>query len=59
MSEGTANTGECQVFEAKLTSLMADFTRRHSMVPVGENRYFGVDPKGVRAILVGIGWPVR
>lgn len=46
MSDGQANTPECQIFEAKLTALMADFIREHSMVPVGEIRYFGVDPKG-------------
>lgn len=46
MSEGQMNTPEGRNFEAKLTPLMSDFRRRHSMVPLGEVRYFGVDPKG-------------
>jgi hypothetical protein len=46
MSAGQVGTPEGRSFEAKLTPLMAAFRLRHSMVPVGEVQYFGVDPKG-------------
>ncbi|WP_109127395.1 hypothetical protein [Dyella sp. C11] len=46
MNEGQVNAPEARNFEARLTPLMADFRLRHSMVPVDEVRYFGIDPKG-------------
>jgi hypothetical protein len=46
MTVAQMNTPDCRNFEARLEALASDFFARHSMTPLGEVRYFGVDPKG-------------
>jgi hypothetical protein len=36
---------ECKTFESRLMPLVSEFLTRHSMKPLGDIWYFGVDPK--------------